>query len=231
MPFVPATAITRRFLGFVSEVIGCRPVSRTLRVLVVRPAHPTPNAGCEFAVVFFAPGVKGVAIALWATDRPSGASMPTVLLKVLEGSAEKFREVTVSEEINAALTALQCALEAELCGKPKIALMLSSAFAGAAFDLAAAATATARMPLSGNSSLANYLATFPIDYEDPATAGGGLLQVKDANWLRSKSSVHQTAVSLHCARPAKAAAAASSSAFAASLSSKASNTAAAPRKR
>jgi hypothetical protein len=158
-------AITQRFLGFVNEVIGCRPISRTLRALVMRPAPPASNADNEVAVVFFAPGVKGVAIALWAANQPSAAPIPTSLLRALEGSSDNFLEVTTSEEIHGILTTLYSALEAELRGTPAVALMLAPAFAGAAFDLAATAIATAHMPPNGNLSLANYLATFPSEHK------------------------------------------------------------------
>jgi hypothetical protein len=179
MSCAPDMAITRRFLGFVSEVIGFRPISRTLRVLVVRPAHPSPHAGCELAAVFFAPGVKGIAIALWATNRPSGTTMPRTLLRAFESSAKKFREVTAPEEIHGALTALYSALEAQLRGKPEFALMLTSAFAGAAFNLAATAAASAGMPPTGNSSLANYLAMFPT--ERPKPANDEIIEVSDSD--------------------------------------------------
>src|SRR5579864_1932203 len=156
-------ASANRFLGFVSEVIGFSPISRTLRALVVRPAHPSPHPGGEFAAVFFAPGVKGVAIALWSTNRTSGAAEPRTLPQAFKGSAKKFREVKAPEEIHVALTSLYSALEAQLRGEPKVALMLGSAFAGVAFNLAATAAASANMPLTGNSSLANYLATVCIE--------------------------------------------------------------------
>jgi hypothetical protein len=155
--------IANRFLGFVSEVLQFAPISRTLRVLVLRPAHPSLDAGCERAAVFFAPGVEGVAVALWATDRESGATMPRTLLRAFEGSAKGFLEVTAPKEIHDALTALQSALEAQRRGQPKVALMLGSAFAGAAFSLAATAAASAHMPVTGDSSLANYLAMVCIE--------------------------------------------------------------------
>ena len=150
-------AIAKRFLGFVGEVLQFLPVSRTLRALIAHPAHPNSHAGGEFVAVFFAPGVRGVAIALWDTNRPSGATMPKTLLQAFKGSACTFREVTVPKEIRNALTKLTCALEALLRGQPNTALMLGYAFAGAAFDLAATATATASMQLTGDASLANYL--------------------------------------------------------------------------
>jgi hypothetical protein len=156
-------AIANRFLGFVGEVLQFLPISRTLRVLVMQPTHPSSPAGCELVAVFFAPGVKGVAVALWDTNRPSGAAMPRSLLQAFEGSAKTFREVTAPEEIHSALTALNSALEAQLRGQPKIALILGSAFAGAAFNLAATAAASANMPLTGDSSLANYLAMVCIE--------------------------------------------------------------------
>jgi hypothetical protein len=150
-------AIANRFLGFVGEILQFMPISRTLRVLILHPAHPSPQADSELAAVFFAPGVKGVAIALWATNRPSGSTMPRTLLQAFEGSAKTFREVTAPEQI------LNAALEAKLHGQLKVALMLGSAFAGAAFNLAATAAASANMPLTGNSSLANYLAITSIE--------------------------------------------------------------------
>jgi hypothetical protein len=156
-------AIAHRFLGFVNEVIACAPISRTLRVLVMRPAHPSPLPGCELAAVFFAPGVKGVAIALWSTNLPSGAAMPRTLLQAFEGSAKQFRALTSPQEIHAALTALSYALQAQLRDQPRIALMFGSASAGAAFNLAAIAAASANMPPTGNSSLANYLAMVSIE--------------------------------------------------------------------
>jgi hypothetical protein len=151
-------AIANRFVGFVGEVLRFLPISRTLRVLIARPVHPSSQAGCERAAVFFAPGVTGVAIAVWAPNRASEATIPRTLLQAFEGSAKTFREVTAPEEIREALTALNCALEAQLRGQPNVALMLGCAFAGAAFDLAATAAAAAHMALTGDSSLANYLA-------------------------------------------------------------------------
>jgi len=161
-------AISRRFLGFVSEVIEFCPSSRTLRVLVMRPDYPGAQKDGEFAAVFFAPGVRGVAVALWATQIPSGAAMPKALLKALGVPSRKFREVTESQEIHSSLASLGCALEAELRGTPKVALMLTSAFAGAAFDFAETVSATAHMPPYGNASLANYLAAFPTERKEPA---------------------------------------------------------------
>lgn len=161
-------AISRRFLGFVNEVIEFCPSSRTLRVLVMRPEYPAARKGGGYAVVFFAPGVQGVAVALWATDIPSGAPMPKVLLQALGIPSKKFRQIRESEEIQSTLATLGSALEAELRGTPKVALMLTSAFTGAAFDLAATVTATAHMPLNGNASLANYLAAFPTERKEPA---------------------------------------------------------------
>jgi len=161
-------AITCRFLGFVNEVIGFRPSSRTLRVLMMRPALPAPHSEGEFAAVFFAPGVTGVAIALWATDLPNGAPMPKALLGALKSSSKKFLEIRAPDEIQRILTALRAALEEELQGTPKVTLMLTAAFAGTAFDLAATVTATTHMPLNGDWSLANYLAAFPTDRKEPA---------------------------------------------------------------
>ena len=161
-------AITCRFLGFLHEVIEFRPSSRTLRVLVIRPAQATPHADGEFAAVFFAPGVRGVAIALWTTNMPNGAPMPKALLGALKSSSKKFIEITAPEEIERTLAALQVALEGELRGTPNVTLMLTAAFGGAAFDLAATATASTHMPLNGDASLANYLAMFPTDRKEPA---------------------------------------------------------------
>lgn len=161
-------AITSRFLGFVNEVIRFRPSSRTLRVLIMRPTHRAPHSDGEFAAVFFAPGVRGVAIALWATNIPNGAPMPKALLSALKISSQKFLEVTAPEEIKHILTALYDALEEELRGTPKVTLMLTAAFAGSAFDRAATASASTRLPLNGDSSLANYLATFPTECKAPA---------------------------------------------------------------
>jgi hypothetical protein len=154
----PDRAITHRFLEFVSEVVGFLPISRTLRVLVVRPVHPDARVGSEYAAVFFATGVEGVAIALWATDPTRGSTSLRTLLRALEGSPTKVREVTALGEIRSALMALYAALEARLEEKPTPGLVLTSKFAGAAFDLAAIAAASASMPLTGNSSLADYLA-------------------------------------------------------------------------
>ena len=180
MTFAPDMPITRRFLGFVSEVMGFRLVSRTLRVLVLRPARPSPHAGCELVAAFYAPGVKGVAIALWATNLSAGATMPRTPLSALEkGCAKTFREVTAPEEIHGALTALYSALEAQLECKPTFALMLTSRFAGAAFNLAATAAASANMPLTGNASLANYFAMFPVERKEPAS--DEIIQVSDAD--------------------------------------------------
>ena len=89
--------------------------------------------------------------------------MPRALLQAFEGSAKSLREVTAPEEIHDALTTLDCALEARLRGEPQVALMLGAAFAGAAFDLAATAAASAHMPVTGDSSLANYLAMVSIE--------------------------------------------------------------------
>jgi hypothetical protein len=176
-------AITCRFLGFVSEVIGFRPSSRTLRVLILRPAHPAPHSDGEFAAVFFAPGVRGVAIALWAANMPNGAPMPKALLGALKVSSKKLREVTAPEEIQRTLTALSAALEKKLRGTPQVALMLTAAFAGTAFNLAAAATAATNMPLNGDSSLANYLATFPTDRKEPANGAPVDVPDSDASYL------------------------------------------------
>jgi hypothetical protein len=63
------------------------------------------------------------------------------------------------------LTALSSALEARLQDKPKSAVVLTASFTGAAFDLATLAASSAGMPLIGNSSLADYLATFPAARE------------------------------------------------------------------
>jgi hypothetical protein len=162
-------AITCRFLGFVNEVIGFRPSSRTLRVLMMRPARSASHSEEEeFAAVFFAPGVRGVAIALWATNLPNGAPMPKALLGALKVSSKKFLEVTAPDEIQRTLTALRAALEEELRGTPKVTLMLTASFAGTAFDLAATATASTHMPLNGDWSLANYLAAFPTNRKEPA---------------------------------------------------------------
>jgi hypothetical protein len=176
-------AITRRFLGFVREVIACPPISRTLRVLVMRLALPASPADGECAVVFFAPGVRGVAIALCAMNQPSGTPMPKGLLGALKVSSKKFREVTAPQEIHDALMALHSALEAQLRGMPEVALMLTSAFAGAAVDLAATATATACMSLSGNLSLSNYLATFVIERTEPAIERAANVPASDASPL------------------------------------------------
>jgi hypothetical protein len=157
----PDRAITHRFLEFVSEVVGFLPISRTLRVLLVCPVHPDARAGSEFAAVFFATGVEGVAIALWATDPPPGSTSLKTLLRALEDSPKKVREVTAPEKIRSALMALYAVLEARLEDKPTPGLVLTSRFAGAAFDLAAIAAASASMPLTGNSSLADYLAMVP----------------------------------------------------------------------
>src|SRR4029077_19431495 len=78
-----------------------------------------------------------------------------------------------------ALTALYSALEAQLRGKPEFALMLTSAFAGAAFNFAATAAASAGMPPTGNSSLANYLAMFPT--ERPKLANDEIIEVSDSD--------------------------------------------------
>jgi hypothetical protein len=174
------SAVTHRFLGFVNEVIDFRLSSRTLRVLVLRPVHPKPRANDEWAAVFFAPGVAGVAIALWAMDIPRGAPMPKALLRALNICSNKFLEVTAPEEIHSALTGLSGALEAELSGTPKIALMLTPAFAGAAFNLAVAAAANEGMPLSGNSSLANYLSTFHVGCKAPVKAAPAAAQDREA---------------------------------------------------
>jgi hypothetical protein len=164
-------AITSRFLGFVNEVIRFRPSSRTLRVLIMRPAHPAPHSDGEFAAVFFAPGVKGVAIALWATNIPNGAPMPKALLAALKISSKKFLEITAPEEIKHSLTTLHDALEEELRGTPKVTLMLTAAFAGTAFDRATSASASTPLPLNGDSSLANYMATFTTKCKEPARIG------------------------------------------------------------
>jgi hypothetical protein len=158
-------AITHRFLGFVNEVIGFRPISRTLRVLIVRPVSSDARTGSESAAVFFATEARGVAIASWATTLARGATEPNSLLRALEGSGRKLRQVTAPGEIHSALTALSSALEARLQDKPKSAVVLTASFTGAAFDLATLAASSAGMPLIGNSSLADYLATFPAARE------------------------------------------------------------------
>jgi hypothetical protein len=160
-------AITSRFLGFVSEVIEFSPISRTLRVLVLTTAPPTPHAEDEFAAVFFAPGVAGVAIALWSPHLPSGAPLSKTLLRAPTVPSGKIQLLTSTERIRDALLVLRSALQAELRGTPQLALMLTAAFSGVAVDLAATATATTRMPLNGNLSLHDFLATYPIESTFP----------------------------------------------------------------
>jgi len=183
MPSAIDTAITRRFLGFINEILVVRPSAQSLHVLVLRPKNPTPNVGKTVAAVFFAPGIKGVAVASWKRRRePTGAALPKALLRVFEESPKNFREVTARDEIHSILTVLYAALEAQLRGKPKVALMLASATSGAAFELAAAAVAIARLPASGNPCLANYLATFPVyqrELEDPKSDAAAAVPVPD----------------------------------------------------
>lgn len=176
-------AITRRFLGFVSEVLSRQPVSQTLRVLVLRPLHPTPNVVGECVAVFFAPGLTAVAVASWAKRQKSETATDQALRRIYKDSAKCFREVAGSGDICSILTGLESVLTADLHGKRRVPLALGSADAGAAFELAATAVAIARMPASSHSSVADFLVKFPMHSKDAQGA------VPDASAAHKSSSI------------------------------------------
>lgn len=173
---------TQWFRGFVQEVLDSAPTPGGLRALAVHPRESSPGEQGETAVVFFAPGVRAVAVAAWKWKRWTIDNRPWHgLFRILDEPATHFIVDSSILSLRASLLELNEILTARAAGDPIADILLSSSASGAALELAHLAKTKLRfVGLPACRSLETYLAEFPSNLSAPVGARPGDLNARMA---------------------------------------------------
>jgi hypothetical protein len=163
------------FRGFIHEVLDLAPNPGGLRALAVHPRESSPGEQGETAVVFFAPGIRGVAVAAWKWKRWTIDSRPWHgLFRILDEPATHFIADSSILSLRTTLRELNEILTARAAGNPIADILLSSSASGAALELAHLAKTKLRfVRLPACRSLETYLAEFPMNVPAPMISRGG----------------------------------------------------------